>query len=194
MRYSTCRALPASIIVTGIHESTQCQQVGADGIGNLSILQAGFVDAVDIWSYVLPTTQICFSAGGGGARFLDAATSPRAVSSLPVFAFNGMTCVKINRAGTVVLMPGMAPTAQPIAQPITAATPAPVAAIGQNCRVSTTEVLNFRAAPNGARIGEVPKSVTLSVLARQTGWYKVDWYGAQGWISADYATPYGDCG
>ena len=60
--------------------------------------------------------------------------------------------------------------------------------------VTLDEVLNFRDAPGGERIMELPRLVTLTVLDWQSGWVKVDWYGAAGWVSDNYVTARGDCG
>ena len=55
-------------------------------------------------------------------------------------------------------------------------------------------MLNFRAAPGGESIGGLPYDATLTALERTSGWFKVDYHGAQGWISADYVEPQGTCG
>ena len=62
------------------------------------------------------------------------------------------------------------------------------------CRVTTTHVLNFRDGPAGNRIGLVPANATLSASARESSWFKVEYNGASGWISADYVTTVGVCG
>ncbi len=62
------------------------------------------------------------------------------------------------------------------------------------CTVTTTHNLNFRDGPNGVRIGLVPSRTTLEAMAREPGWFKVDYRGKSGWISADYVVTEGDCG
>ncbi len=62
------------------------------------------------------------------------------------------------------------------------------------CRVTTTHVLNFRDGPAGNRIGLVPANATLTASARESSWFKVDYRGVSGWISADYVTTAGVCG
>ncbi|MCY3799883.1 MAG: SH3 domain-containing protein [Chloroflexi bacterium] len=64
----------------------------------------------------------------------------------------------------------------------------------RTCRVTTTHVLNFRDGPAGNRIGLVPANATLTASARESGWFKVDYRGVSGWISADYVTTAGVCG
>lgn len=63
-----------------------------------------------------------------------------------------------------------------------------------DCAVTTVHVLNFRAAPNGSRIGQVPQKRTLAASARTPGWFEVEHEGVRGWISADYVTTEGECG
>ncbi|MCY4538565.1 MAG: SH3 domain-containing protein [Chloroflexi bacterium] len=64
----------------------------------------------------------------------------------------------------------------------------------QDCMVTTRNILNFRDAPAGAVMGMLPYNVTLTVIERRAGWYKVDYHGKGGWLSADYVTPWGSCG
>ena len=183
----TCLSLPDHISVSNITHLTQCQQVNAAGIGNAAVLDLGFRDGVDIWGWVLHDTQICFEGSSGSFRFLDAATAPRAVSELPAFlGENGMICATINRAGTVALVNG---------PPVPAPSPTPpVYQSLSGCMVTTTFILNFRAAPAGDVIGAVPYNATLTALERTDGWFKVDYHGAQGWIAAEYVEPIGTCG
>ncbi|MDE2749638.1 MAG: SH3 domain-containing protein [Chloroflexota bacterium] len=63
-----------------------------------------------------------------------------------------------------------------------------------NCLVTTTLNLNFRDGPNGVRIGLVPGGSTLQIKDRAPGWFKVEYRGESGWISADYVRAEGDCG
>ena len=172
---STILSLPAHIRVSGYYNSTQGQQVGRDGIGNQSVLDAGFVDAVDIWGYVPGNLRVCFDGSSGRILFLDAATSPRAVSELPAYSLNGMICANLNRAGTVVLIQGPpAPTATAPLQPTV--TP-PASWSLSNCMVRTLYALNFRASPGGAVMSVLPYDVTLTALERTADWFKVDYHG-----------------
>ena len=189
---STCLSLPASIQVTVHSQSTQCQRVDAAGIANPNIRAGDFVDAVDVWGWVLPNTQICFEAAGSGFKFIDTAPIPRTVHDLKAYSLNGMTCATIDRAGIIVLLPGDPP-------------PAAAARIGSGslsgCMVTTTEIVNFRETPGGGLVivdwipnSLLPRDATLTALERTSDWFKVDYYGLQGWVSADYVTTRGDCG
>ncbi len=70
---------------------------------------------------------------------------------------------------------------------------APMAA-ARGCRVRTTHGLNFRAAPDGEKIGLLPQGTSVPALNRRAGWFKVAYDGALGWISGDYVTTRGNCG
>ena len=73
------------------------------------------------------------------------------------------------------------------------------------CMVRTNYMVNFRDAPNGGLLsfvdiwgipndGMLPYDVTLTALERTSDWFKVDYHGTQGWISAHYVEPKGNCG
>ena len=187
---STCLTLDG-IAAYNLSESTQCQRVDAVGIANPSIQEGDFVDAVDVWSWVMPDTRVCFEAAGSAFKFIDTATMPRTVQDLPACSWNGMTCGTIDGIGMLVLLPGDAPSA--CAAPVAQATPIPARSLS-GCMVTTQYMLNLRDAPAGAKIGGVPYDVTLTALARTVGWFKVDNMGQQGWIAAMYVEPIGTCG
>lgn len=63
-----------------------------------------------------------------------------------------------------------------------------------DCAVTTVHVLNFRAAPNGTKIGQVQQNRRLRASARTPGWFQVEDQGLTGWISADYVEAEGECG
>ena len=70
----------------------------------------------------------------------------------------------------------------------------PVRQILSRCSITTIVGLNLRDAPNGDVIGAVMINETLAPSARTPDWFKVDYQGAEGWISADYVVTAGDCG
>ena len=188
---STCLTLPG-IAVSGISQSTQCQRVDAVGIANPNIREGDYVDAVDVWSWVLPNTQICFEAAGGGIKFIDTATIPRTVHDLEAHSLNGLTCAEINGPGILVLLPGDPPPARNAASGS-----APTATTGQSlsgCMVRATASLNLRLSPGGAVIGGVGETWLLTAVERTAGWFRVDRLGEYGWISADYVETEGTCG
>ena len=65
--------------------------------------------------------------------------------------------------------------------------------VTRECTVTTTDVLNFRAAPNGSKIGLIPQGTPVDALDRQGDWFMVDYGGRHGWIHADYVHTAGNC-
>ena len=124
-RVSTCLSVPG-IQVSRITPWTQCQRVDGVGIGNADVAAAGFVDAIDVWGWVLPNMGVCFTASGGSFKFIDTTVLPRVIHDLPAVAIDGMTCATISHAGILVLRPGTAPAQTPPAQQ----TPAPAQSRG----------------------------------------------------------------
>ena len=179
----------------GLESGVQCQEIDTVGIGIQSVIDAGFVSAVDIWSYVEQGVQICFDTTGP-LLFLDAATAPRTVYAIDSFSVGGKTCTTLWRAGSVVLQAPQtnttalpAATAQPLPTPIPAPSPTPT----PQCLATTTAAVNLRNSPGGGRIGGVWPDVTLTVLDSSSGWFQVDSSGITGWISGQYLTFGGDC-
>ena len=104
----TCPALSQFGIAVhatyGLASGVQCQRLDGGGIGIQSIVEAGFINAVDIWGYVEQGVEVCFPQSGR-LLFLDARTMPRAIAPLESTVVNGMTCASIASPGSLVLMP-----------------------------------------------------------------------------------------
>ena len=88
----------------GLGSGVQCQRLDGGGVGIQSIIDAGFIDAVDVWGYVEQGVEVCFPQAGR-IIFLDALTIPRAMSPLESYRVDDMTCVWIESPGSLVLMP-----------------------------------------------------------------------------------------
>ena len=195
----------------GLESGVQFRRVDRDGIGVQSALDAGFMDAVDVYGYAEQGVEVCFPAAGS-LILLDATTSPRAPASVPGYTREGRTCAAIDRPGTLVLVDNP-PAGLPIlTTSVTFAAPAPVAeAVGSgyqqlySCMVTTKGLIRFRDAPAGAPLlytdpwgrqehGWLPGYVTLTALERTPDWFKVDYYGTRGWVSAHHVTTHGVCG
>ena len=88
----------------GLGSGVQCQRLDGGGIGVQAIVDAGFIDAVDIWGYVEQGVEVCFPQAGE-LLFLDARMMPRAIVPLAAQTVNGMTCGAIERPGSIVLVP-----------------------------------------------------------------------------------------
>ncbi len=101
-----CEHLPSHIAVYGDAMSVNCRDVGAAGIGVQSIVDAGVISAVDIWSSMAVDVEFCSSVAGS-ITVLDAASSPRMAMMPAMYSRNNLSCVHLSGAGTVVLAPAM---------------------------------------------------------------------------------------
>ena len=88
----------------GLGSGVQCQRLDGGGLGVQSLIDAGFIDAVDVWGYVEQGVEVCFPQAGR-IIFLDARTIPRAMTPLESYRVDGMTCVWIESPGSLALMP-----------------------------------------------------------------------------------------
>ena len=185
----TCPYLPARVVITGYVVNTQCQMVGDVVISMYPDLQArGFVDAVDVWSYVNGGLEVCFY-NDGWLVFLDAAYSPRVATELEHTHRDGMTCGVIDRAGTVVLLaagPGNAPTLQGPAAPDTPTLPVFESIPLHDCQIKLVETLFLRSEPAGEIIGLVWLNTVVSAFEINGYWYKIEFEGKTGYISRYY--------
>ena len=203
----TCSALPgANTAVSatyGQQSGVQCQHLDGSGIGIQSIIDAGFIAAVDVWGYVEQGVEICFPQLGS-ITFLDAATSPRTVSTISSYSRGNSTCTHLTRAGSVILMPGTptsvapAPAGQPeasqpaAAQPVTTLVAGPVQ---PGCPLVATGHLKHLAEPKSEAeiIGYVTRGTTVTVVSRILGWYQVTHGGLTGWVGGKYTAGTGQC-
>ncbi len=183
----SCQTLQPEIVVSKASSGTSCQRVQAEGIGHPDVIAANPGLVVDIWGWVTPGTQVCFRADSGAIKFIDTTMLPRTVADLPVFSeAGGLLCATIDGAGQVALVAG------PPAPPVATATLAADKLSG--CMVRTQYMLNFRAAPDGEIIDILPFNIKLTAMERSAGFFKVDYMGAQGWVSEDLVELIGTCG
>lgn len=68
-----------------------------------------------------------------------------------------------------------------------------VMVVSRECTVTTTHALNFRATPNGNKIGLVPEGAALDAFDRDGDWFMVEYTGRQGWVHGDYVHTAGNC-
>ncbi len=185
----TCSALPgANTAITatyGQQSGVQCRQLDGSGIGVQSIVDGGFIAAVDVWGYVEQGVEICFPQLGS-ITFLDAATSPRAVSTMDSYSRGNSTCARLTRAGSVVLMPG-APTS--VAPAETAAQPDTATTAVSGCGVHAFGHLKLLSGPSSDAeiIGYITRGTTATFVSRRPGWYQVSHGGLTGWVGGKYA-------
>ena len=88
----------------GLDSGVYFRQLDGAGIGVQSIIDAGFLEAFDVYGYVEQGVEVCFPQIGR-VVFLDANTSPRTIVALDSTVANGQTCVSINSPGSLVLLP-----------------------------------------------------------------------------------------
>ncbi len=169
----------------------QFQRRDASAVGIGWIANAGFMDAVDVWGWVRPTATVCFPQVGS-TLFINASRTPHTVEQLPSWLDGNSTCASVGVHGLIVLLPVNSPhTTTPSADSQSGQT---TQSELSGCMVTTEARLNLRHEPNGIIIGVVPANATLTTFASKNGWYHVDYYGARGWISGDYATANDACG
>jgi len=80
-------------------------------IGNADVIAMGVIHAVDVFKMqgaqsstsLGRPTEVCLQ-GSGRLVFLDAATSPRALSAVPATPRDGYLCATLHTAGTLVLV------------------------------------------------------------------------------------------
>ncbi len=140
----------------GLDSGVEFQLVDQAGVANDEVIAMGFLDAVDVWSYVSQGVEVCFPQTGA-IVFLDASTSPRSIQKIRSYTDNGYTCAFLKRAGTVVLVAGTAP-----APDVREADNLDQAEQLTNCMVTTTNIVNFRASPGGFIKRLIPSAATLS--------------------------------
>ena len=88
----------------GLDSGVHFRQLDGAGIGVQSIIDAGYLAALDVYGYVEQGVEVCFPQLGR-VIFLDARTIPRAITTLPATVRDGMTCVYLNSPGSLVLLP-----------------------------------------------------------------------------------------
>ena len=88
----------------GLDSGVHFRQLDGAGIGVPSIIDAGYLAALDVYGYVEQGVEVCFPQIGR-VVFLDARTMPRAITALDATIRDGMTCVWLNSPGSLVLLP-----------------------------------------------------------------------------------------
>ena len=168
----------------GLGSGIQFRRLDARGVGNREVLEAGLIDAVDVWGYAEQGYEICFPAEGK-LIFLDAAGSPRSPTPLVAQRKAGMTCTAVDRPGIVALVSAQPEASVGIADQVRTLS---------DCVVTTSYILNFRDAPGGRQVlGLIPYRVTLVAEARTADWFRVRYLSVGGWISAGHVQTVGAC-
>ena len=198
--------LPAGAEVMSDSPWIGFREVSGAAISNPEVREAA-LSAIDVTAPMGADAEVCF-AGVGAMLLLDTMYSPRMQLPLASYArADGKTCARIDRAGTVVLLPGTpsgsletptatlpepTATAAPTRDPNLIADSQDTAEGLSGCTVWSTAILNFRASPAGAVLRWFNGNA--NAIARTDNWFQVVDRGEVGWISANYVTTSGDCG
>ena len=186
---SNCVLLPAHIVVNG-HDNgsnVNCTHLDYVGLGDRTLVNHGARQAVDISGWIAEPLTVCFQDDDGGIVLLDAANSPRNIVPLQTWTEADQRCASVDRVGSVVLMPWAFFASGAIPEPIW-----PL----DDCQVTTTDILNVREQPTteSSILAKVLNDVQLTADQRATYWFRVNYYGIDGWLIQDYLTTLGDCG
>ena len=175
-----CQSLYEDMVIRSTSQVLSCHVVDIGLIDKHPALASGMIAAVDVMGYVEPGVEVCFRRVGD-LVFLDAATEPPTPRSMESYTNDtGMTCGEADRIGTIVLV-------APITEQDTFLELS-------SCRVTTTQTLKLRDdVGSSAVLGLAPYDVTLAASARTSSWFKVDFLGTEGWISASYVRTDGTC-
>lgn len=200
----TCPQLPPHVVVKGYMENTQCQIVDAAGVGQMDVIERGFISAVDVWNVMPYQVEVCMR-GNGWMVLLDAEYAPRMAMELVHTHGGGFTCSVIDRAGTVVQVATGPPhhtqyvelPAQPEAQPETETATLPTFEVIPlpDCFIKLMDSLFLRATPAGEIIGIVWLNSEVHASEINGYWYKVEFEGKTGYISRYHRKVlHGGCG
>ena len=176
----TCQQLFDSMVVRSTSRIVDCRPLDITLIDKHPALASGMIAAVEMLGYVEEGVEICFRSVGD-LVFLDAMTDPPTPKPLTSYVNPiGMTCGEVENVGTVVLVATI--TEQDTFLELT------------SCKVTSEQTLRLRSEVGSeAIVGLVPFNVTLAADARTANWFRVDFLGTVGWISASYVTGDGVC-
>lgn len=161
-------------------------------IGIEAVINLGVIHAVDVYSPAgtdITGASICLK-GAGRMIFLNAADAPRVPVNMQTVFTDGYTCAVIPYYGTLVLAGTLDSGGSSADQVQVVSTPL------ANCRVTTTHPVRLRTLPglDSRMITMLPDQMTLTATARTAEWFRVIYLAGQGWVSAQYVEPRGDCG
>ena len=168
------------MVVRTTSDFVECRPVDIGQIDKHPALASGMIAAVEILGYPEEGVEVCFRSVGD-LVFLDSAISPPIPRAMESYANAiDMTCGEADRVGTIVLVATI--TEQDTYLELT------------NCKVTTTQTLRLRDDVGSASVlGLVPYNVTLATDARTSNWFRIDFLGTVGWLSANYVIADGIC-
>ena len=177
-------------VADGLCSGIQFKRLSLAQVGIGHVIEAGVLDAIDVWGWDAPTVEVCFRKHGS-TLFLAAADAPRKVTQLDSGWDGEWTCATIRRAGTIVLLPADSHLTTPpadLTQP-----PSPSARLLADCMVRLRHALNFRETPGGEIMRTLRADIKLTAFQRAERWIEVDYHGQRGWVSSRYVDFLGSC-
>ena len=175
----------------GLCSGIQFNRLDFYAIGIGYVIEAGPLDAIDVWGWVTSGVEVCFRRQAS-TLFLDAADSPRTVGQLASTWDGEWTCAAIDRAGTIVLLPADSYLTTAPADADALASHAGTSPLA-DCMAELLYILNFRESPGGEIMMRLPHRIKLTAFQRTADWVEVDYHGTRGWISAHHVAFEGSC-
>ena len=173
-----CPGLPDGYIVKTVSRDVRCQVVVIADIDKHPLMNAGVVQALDIWGAVEYGVEFCFS-GQGTLVHEDDSVAPPLAKRLSLYSKDGMQCALIPASGKVA---HVAPLTDEQSIPLI------------DCQVTTTNVARLLDAPGGSNVRALaPLNVALPASARTANWFLVDYLDQSGWINAALLQTDGAC-
>ena len=173
-----CPGAPPGYPVWTVSPDVRCQVVVIADIDKHPLMNAGVLQALDVWGAVEAGAEVCFS-GAGSLVYEDDSVSPARAQRLPLYIKYGMNCAIIPASGRIA---HVAPLTDEQSIPLT------------SCRVTTTNVARLLDAPAGSNVQALlPFNLTLPAKARTANWFMVEYLGQSGWVSAALVDSDGAC-
>lgn len=173
-----CEELPVGLIVRSRDTDVRCLVVEISDLDEHPLMNAGIEVAVAIWGRTEAGVEACFS-GGGSLVFMDTSLSPPTVTHLSLYSSGELGCGLISKSGAIALV---SPLDRDASIPMT------------DCMLTTLSVLRLRDEADGRQVRAlIPFRATLPAKARTASWFRVDFMGQDGWISAGHVQTEGVC-
>jgi len=182
----SCERVVDSVMVTSATSGFECQQVEIDGLDGPNNL----INALELSGDLSLGVQVCFKGRGALLLLEESIDAPR-LSFVNTYGLAGTTCAWIDQPGTLVLVPTQVSFQE--SQAGIAVNAVQYRRL-DNCAITTTHKLNFRAAPDGGELLDIiPLETTLIAQARTDKWFNVSFRDSWGWVSADFVRTDGNC-
>ncbi len=182
----SCERLSDTILVSSPSSGYECEQLDARGLASAG----AFLDAVALTGNLELGAQVCFK-NRGTLILIDESERIPAISLITSYGLADLTCGWVNHPGIIILASSALPA---LATNFSFALDSAEITLLNDCTVTTTHRVNFRAAPNGDRLNAIINAgARLTAFGRTDDWFNVVYGGTSGWISADYVRTSGVC-